>query len=55
MEEAGVSHGAKRREAAPQSAKAFCARARAIEQPRSGYGVPRVAHQLARPIKTSEN
>ena len=24
MEEAGVSHGAKRREAAPQSAKAFC-------------------------------
>ena len=25
MEEAGVSHGAKQREAAPQSAKAFCA------------------------------
>ena len=24
MEEAGVSHGAKQREAAPQSAKAFC-------------------------------
>ena len=24
MDEAGVSHGAKQREAAPQSAKAFC-------------------------------
>jgi hypothetical protein len=29
MDEAGVSHGAKQREAAPQSAKAFCGLCRA--------------------------